>query len=195
MTTSVDPANPDIWRRTIPLYPPVVEDKTVLKEFIKVLCIKSGTVLSEKIVNDVISSFGGCFLLYTRLFDWSPATSTSVERDLNSLKEKHTGQLKSALNLYSKQSFSVESLERYELLQAVARGEKIRNQRSRAARYLLTKHEEIQPFLGIHPEGHLTLALPMTRQSLKDVEHVIDTEKRFVNFKSRAYVNQRSLSK
>jgi hypothetical protein len=41
---------------------------------------------------------------------------------------------------------------------------------SPAAKYLLETHGDIPPFLGIHPEGYLIFALPMTKQSLKEIE-------------------------
>ena len=121
-------------------------------------------------MNELISSFGGCLLLYENLLD---GTSSSVETNLIALKEEHTAQLKSALNLEKFQSFSVKNLELYELLQSVARGEKIINKESFAAKYLLAKHGDIQAFLGIHPEGHLIFALPMTKKSLNEVDHLV----------------------
>ena len=74
------------------------------------------------------------------------------------------------MDLNNGQYFSNVSLERYELLQAVARGEKIYNLSSQAARYLLAKHGEIEAILGIHPDGHLVLTLPMTMKILKQIE-------------------------
>jgi len=96
---------------------------------------------------------------------------------LKKLKAAHTEQLKYALDLQKGQTFSLLSLRRYELLQAVARGEKIENVMSPAAKYLLAKHGDVQEFLGIHPEGHLIFALPMTKESLKQVESSIDAKK------------------
>ncbi len=68
------------------------------------------------------------------------------------------------------QLFSVESLERYELLQAIARGDKITDKKTAAAKYLLTKQGDIQAFLGIHPKGYLIFALSMTKQWLKEID-------------------------
>ena len=78
------------------------------------------------------------------------------------MKINHTENLKFALDLNNGQYFSNVSLERYELLQAIARGEKIYNLSSQAARYLLAKHGEI--------EAILVLALPMTMNILKQIE-------------------------
>ena len=98
----------------------------------------------------MISSLGGCFLGYQRLLG-----DDNIERDLRIMKVNHTSQLKSALNLHSGQVFLKENLKRFKLLQAVARGDKIFDDRSRTAKYLLARHGEIQAFLGIHPEGYL----------------------------------------
>jgi hypothetical protein len=86
------------------------------------------------------------------------------------MKINHTENLMSVLNLQTGQIFSVASLQRYELLQAIARGEKIQNLTSPAAKYLLAKHGDIEAFLSIHPEGHLVFALPMTKESLKQID-------------------------
>jgi hypothetical protein len=75
-----------------------------------------------------------------------------------------------ALDLQKGQSFSQVSLERYELLKAIAKGEKIKNPASPAAKYLLAKHGDVQAFIGIHPEGHFVFALPMTKQLLVQIE-------------------------
>jgi hypothetical protein len=75
-----------------------------------------------------------------------------------------------ALELQENRSFSSDGLERYELLQAIANGEKICHRKSPAAKYLLAQHGEIEPLLGVHPEGHLVFALPMTKESLKLIE-------------------------
>ena len=93
------------------------------------------------------------------------------------MKVAHTDHLKYALDLQKGQTFSELSLERFELVQAVANGEKIESATSPAAEYLLAKHGKVQAFLGIHPEGHLIFALPMTKESLKQVESTIDTKK------------------
>ena len=149
------------------MFPPIVENREELKKYVKFLSSESGssTVLSEKLVDDVISNLGGCLLLYQDLLK-----HTNVADELNKIKMDHTQSLMSALDLQEGQMFSGVSLERYELLKAVARGEKIITARSPAAKYLLAKHGDIQAFLGIHPEGHLVFALPMTKQSLMQIE-------------------------
>jgi hypothetical protein len=93
-----------------------------------------------------------------------------VSDELKKMKDDNTTNLICALDLKDVQSYSYDSLERFELLQAVARGEKITPQSNHAAKYLLSKHGEIQAFLGIHPEGHLYFAVPMTKESLKQIE-------------------------
>ena len=90
--------------------------------------------------------------------------------ELEKMKESHTENLKYVLDLQKKQTFSGDSLDRYDLLQAINRGEKIRNVRCPAAKYLIAKHGDIEAFLGVHPEGHLVFALPMTTYSLKQIE-------------------------
>jgi hypothetical protein len=124
------------------------------------------------IVDDLISSFGGCLVLYQDLLRFPNVTD-----GLKHLKAVHTEHLKHALDLQDGQTFSELSLGRYELLQAVANGEKIENVMNPAAKYLLAKHGVVQEFLGIHPEGHLIFALPMTKESLKQVESSIDAKK------------------
>jgi len=149
------------------VFPPIVENREELKKYVKFLSSESGssTVLSEKLVDDVISNLGGCLLLYQDLLK-----HTNVADGLNKMKTIHKENLMSALDLQEGQLFSGVSLERYELLQAVARGEKIVNPASPAAKYLQAKHGDIQAFLGISPEGHLVFALPMTKQSLMQIE-------------------------
>ena len=160
--------NPHIWVRARSIYPPIIEDTAELRKFVKSLGSKSSAVLSEELVNDMISSFGGCLLFYENLLG-----NTTIETDFDSKKKDHTEQLMSALNLQEMQVFSKESLKRYELLQAVAKGNKIYSKASPAAKYLLAKHGDIQAFLGIHPEGYLTFALPMTKRSLVEIEPLI----------------------
>jgi len=116
-------------------------------------------------VDDLISSFGGCLLLYQDLLRRS-----NVAEELKKMKTIHTENLMAALDLNDGQTFTRLSIKRYELLQAVARGEKVMNPASSAAEYLLAKHGKIQAFLGIHPEGHLVFALPMTKQALMQIE-------------------------
>ena len=126
--------------------------------------LRNPVVLSEELVDDLISSFVGCFILYRRLLK-----HTNVADELKNMKNNHTQDLMSVLDLQKGQSFSEVSLERYELLLAVARGEKISTM-TPAAEYLLAKHGKIEAFIGIHPEGHLVFALPMTKQSLVQIE-------------------------
>jgi hypothetical protein len=125
----------------------------------------SSKKLSEVLVDDLISSFGGCLPLYKIILN-----SFNEADELMKMKINHTENLKFALDLNNGQTFSNISLERYELLQAIAKGEKIHNLSSQAARYLLAKHGEIEAILGIHPDGHLVLALPMTMNILKQIE-------------------------
>ena len=168
--------NPHIWVRARSIYPPIIEDTAELRKFVKSLGSKSSAVLSEELVNDMISSFGGCLLFYENLLG-----NTTIETDFDSKKKDHTEQLMSALNLQEMQVFSKESLKRYELLQAVAKGNKIYSKASPAAKYLLAKHGDIQAFLGIHPEGYLTFALPMTKRSLVEIEPLIRPKIQIIN--------------
>jgi len=124
----------------------------------------SSTVLSEELVDDIVSSFGGCFIFYEQLLK-----HTNVADELKNMKNNHTQDLISVLDLNDDQTFSRSSLKRYELLLAVARGEKTSTM-TPAAKYLLAKHGDVQAFIGIHPEGHLVFALPMTKQSLAQIE-------------------------
>ena len=134
--------------------------------------LRNPVVLSEELVDDLVSSFGGCFIFYEQLLE-----HTNVADKLKQMKVVHTENLMSALDLNDDQTFSRSSLKRYELLLAVARGEKIKNPASPAAKYLLAKHGDIQAFIGIHPEGHLVFALPMTKQSLVQIEPLLEAKK------------------
>jgi len=131
----------------------------------------SSTVLSEELVDDIVSSFGGCFILYQRLLK-----HTNVADELKQMKMVHTENLMYTLDLNDGQTFSRSSLKRYELLLAVARGEKTSTM-TPAAKYLLAKHGDVQAFIGIHPEGHLVFALPMTKQSLVQIEPLLEAKK------------------
>ena len=170
--------NPHVWVRSIPCYSPVIDDVAVLMKFIKSLCSESSVVLSNEVMDDLISSFGGCFILYENIF-----ISDNISNDLQAIKKKHTNEVKSVLNLEKKQVFEIASLRRYELLQSVARGDKVVITESSPAEYLLAKHGKIQAFLGIHPEGHLVLALPMTKQSLKEIEPLVIKQQNKLNYK------------
>ena len=130
----------------------------------------SSTVLSEELVDDIVSSFGGCFIFYEQLLK-----HTNVADELKNMKNNHTQDLMSVLDLQKGQSFSEVSLERYELLLDVARGEKISTM-TPAAKYLLAKHGDVQAFIGIHPERHLVFALPMTKQSLVQIEPLLEAK-------------------
>ena len=77
------------------------------------------------------------------------------------------------LDLQEGQTFSSVSLARFKLLQAIARGEKITNIKTPEAEYLMSKHATIQAFLGVHPQLHLFFAVPMTQQSLKEIEPLV----------------------
>ena len=166
--------NPHIWIRTSARFSPIVDNKTELKKFVKVLNsgLGSSIVLPKELVDDLISSFGGCLVLYQELLMFP-----NVADGLKKMKAEHSESLMHALDLQKGQIFSELSLERYELLQAIANGEKIKNAASPAAKYLLAKHGDVQAFLGIHPEGHLIFALPMTKESLKQVAPLIDAKK------------------
>ena len=146
-----------------------------LKKHLKALSVtKRGTILHEQLVDDLISSFGGCLAQYENLLG-----SESVEEAFLLLKQNYIEQLKSALNLQTGQLFSAESRERYALLQSIARGEKVAVFETPAAKYLLAQHGDIPPFLAIHPEGYLIFALPMAKQSLKEIELSYGRLKRF----------------
>ena len=134
--------------------------------------LRNPVVLSEELVDDLVFSFGGCFILYQRLLK-----HTNVADELKQMKVVHTENLMYSLDLQEGQSFSQVTLERYELLKAIAKGEKIKNPASPAAEYLLAKHGKIQAFIGIHPEGHLVFALPMTKQSLVQIEPLLEAKK------------------
>ena len=122
-------------------------------------------MLTEDFVDDLVASFGGCLLMYQTLLK-----QTNVAAALKELKLDHIQYLLYVLDMQKGQSFSKASLERYDLLQAVARGEKIISKGSPAAKYLLAKHGEIPAFLGVHPDGHLVFAIPMTKQALLQIE-------------------------
>ena len=115
--------------------------------------------------NELISSFGGCLLHYENLLQ-----QPNPAKELEKMKATHTDNLKSALDLSEGQDFSAMSLKRYDLLLAIDRGEKIIKVTSPAAKYLIAKHGDIEAFLGVHPDGHLVFALPMTTYSLKQIE-------------------------
>ena len=170
--------NPHVWVRSIPCYSPVIDDVAVLMKFIKSLCSASIVVLSNEVMDDLISSFGGCLILYKNIL-----LSDNISNDLQAMKKKHTNEVKSVLNLEKKQVFEIASLRRYELLQSVARGDKVVITESSPAKYLLAKHGDVQAFLGIHPEGHLVLALPMTKESLKEIEPLVIKQQNKLNYK------------
>ena len=111
-------------------------------------------------------------LSYRKLF----LEQGNIEEKLKLMKQTHTENLMSALDLNKGQTFSELSMERYELLKAVARGDKFISGLP-AADYLLAKHGKVDAFLGIHPGKYFIFALPMTNFSLKQVEPVIRSKK------------------
>ena len=133
--------------------------------------LRNPVLLSEELVDDLVFSFGGCFILYQQLLK-----HTNVADELKNMKNNHTQDLMSVLDLNDDQTFSRSSLKRYELLLAVARGEKTSTM-TPAAKYLLAKHGDVQAFIGIHPEGHFVFALPMTKQSLVQIEPLLEAKK------------------
>ena len=163
--------SPHVWVRTRAWFPPIVEDREELKKFAHSVYNKSNSsiVLSEDLIDDIVSSFGGCLLLYEELL----SANKDVPSELQIKKDQNTSNLILALDLKDGQTFSTVSLSRFKLLQAVAEGEKITRGRALDEKYFLSKHGDIQPFLGVHPEGHLFLALPMTKQSLKEIEPLV----------------------
>lgn len=169
--------NPHVWVRTRAWFPPIIEDDKELKNFAMSLISKSSnsTTVSDGLINDIVASFGGCLLHYQELL----SANKAVPDVLKAMKIKHTQHLKKALNFKDGQRLSSVGLERYELLQRVVRGEKIVNTDSEAAEYLLSKHGNIEAFLGIHPDGHLFLAVPMTKQSMKEIEESLNQGRYF----------------
>ena len=129
---------PHVWVRTRAWFPPIVEDERELKKFAKCLTSESKqlSVIPAGLVDDAVSSFVGCLMLYKELF----SANKNVTDELKKMKDDNTTNLIYALDLKDVQSFSYDSLERFELLQAIARGEKITPQSNHAAEYLLSKH-------------------------------------------------------
>ena len=138
-----------MWRRTISIYPPIVEDRSKLKEYIKLL---HPNPLENEVVDDIVDTFGGSLLSYRKLL----LRKENIKDNLYLMKKRHTEDLMSVLDLNEGQTFSVLSMERYKLLKAVERGEKFISE-SPTAYYLLEKHGDIEPFLGIHPKNILFL--------------------------------------
>ena len=71
--------------------------------------LRNPVVFSEELVDDLVSSFGGCFIFYEQLLN-----HTNVADELKHMKKNHTQNLMSVLDLQKGQSFSEVSLERYE---------------------------------------------------------------------------------
>ena len=174
--------NPHVWVRTRKWFPPIVEDREELKKFAKNLYIKSksSVAISEDEFDDIVSSFGGYLLLYEALL----SANKDVHSELQKKKDNNTLSLMLVLDLKNDQTFSTASLSRFKLLQAVARGERITPESTLDAEYLMSKHGKIEAFLGVHPKGHLFLAVPMTKQSLKEIEPLVaNQEQRLINQK------------
>ena len=114
-------------------------------------------------------------LLYEELL----SANKDIPSELQEKKNDNTSNLMLALDLNDDQIFSSVSLKRFKLLQDVARGEKITTSRALYAKSLLSKHRDIQPFLGVHPKGHLFLSVPMTKQSLEDIEPLVSHYEHF----------------
>jgi hypothetical protein len=64
-------------------------------------------VLSDEVVDDLISSFGGCLLLYENIL-----INKNIQSDLQAIKKNHTAQLRSVLNLEDDQDFNIASFRR-----------------------------------------------------------------------------------
>ena len=120
--------NAHVWVRARRWFPPIVEDEIELKKFAKYYISRSDSsaVLPAGLVDDVVSSFGGCLMLYKELF----SANKNVTDELKKMKDDNTANLIYALDLKDVQTFSYDSLERFELLQAIARGEILRLSRT-----------------------------------------------------------------
>ena len=99
--------------------------------------------------------------------------------ELKQVKQEHVQNLMTALDLNSGQTFSKASLKRYELLQAISSGEKIRDLWCPDAKDLLAKRGKVQAFLGINKNRDLAFTLSTTKQALVQIEPLIKAKKPF----------------
>ena len=160
-----------VYLRTRLLNPPFVSDRDQLRNYI---CFQNSHYyertdsLSEELMDELIDNFGGGLLLYQNVFN-----RPGIRRALEDIKTTHVEDLRKTLDLTRAQTFTAASRERFELLEAVAKGDKIPYLGTDEVKYHLTKHGDVRPFLAIRPEGHLILAVPMTREALKSLQPII----------------------
>ena len=114
-----------------------------------------------------MKNLGGCIQGYKEVIG-----TGSVYQSLHEKKEMHTRGLLCVLDMEENaRGFTQASLDRYELLRRIAtNGERIPVKSSSQAISLLSRRGQYSEYLGVHPEGYLVFALPMTESSLQDIE-------------------------
>jgi len=157
--------NPHVWKRSVPFYPPTITDEKKLQTFCQELSkFYYVTKLDDGLALEIVRNLGGCLQMYATLVR---AGEKEIPRKLKQLKEFHTDSIRKALDLSTDRQFSRLSIERYELLRDIYHGKIVTAISTPAAENLLAKHAGIDAILGVHPDGHLVFAIPMTRFSLE----------------------------
>lgn len=144
----------------------MIRDEKSLQSFARDFAIsKTDETISDELAIELVKNLGGCIQGYKEVIK-----NASVNENLKDKKKKHSRGLRFVLDLLKDTPFTQVSLERYELLRAIANGERVSVNSTSQAFFLLSKHGQYSEFLGIHPEGYLVFALPMTEFCLRDIE-------------------------
>ena len=135
-----------------------MNDKRELKEYVRSVMIQGGSApVDEEIVQQIVETAGSNFLMLKNL-----ANSPNVQAKMQTLLDTQIENL-TALS---------HQKEAYELLMTIAKGEKlIRFMGSKSSHLLLlSQRDTFDPLCGVHPDGHLILAMPVTKVALQIME-------------------------
>ena len=118
---------------------------------------KGLTTVNEEIVQQIVDTAGSNLVVLKEL-----ASSSNIQAKMQTRLDDQIRNLR-ALS-YQKEA--------YELLMTIAKGEKLISYTSSndAHSLLLSQRKNFDAVCGVHPDGHLILAMPVTKKALKIIE-------------------------
>jgi len=122
--------------------------------------------IHESEVQGIVDTAGSNLAMLTNL-----STYTDTRRAVERFEEEHTNQLRNLLGLSSRDSrVSIREENRqkaFDLLLRIANGDIIwMNYDDDIHRFFLSRHDITFAICGTHPEGHLVLAMPVTKRAI-----------------------------
>lgn len=162
--------NAHVWVRTRPFFAPFVSDENELKKYVKSVILKRGQeVIGDDVIQDIVDTAGSNFVELERL-----AISSNPTLEIENLVQLHTLYLR---KLKTSQKGA------YDLLAMIVSGAKVNKcQGDDDHMLLLSRHPDIDAFCCVHPNGHLILAMPVTKKALSIIEQeVLDKQMKMRN--------------